>query len=149
MPSQLNQPMQALSDSVDDCREATPRSSHYQELCCESSPETSKGGGRGVVNHLERVKAVFDSHSFPYSGETWHCSPSSVCVCVYYEVMPLSTSSTARRMPAGPFLQATAQAPPEAKLHPAGLALPRGYCLRGTNRWRVLGETPPAGPSKP
>lgn len=32
-----------------------------------------------------------------------------LCVSVY---MPLSTSRTARRMPAAPFLQATAQAPP-------------------------------------
>lgn len=92
---------------------ATPRPSHYQAfLRRESSPEASKGGGRGVVNHLERVKTVFDSRSLVKHGTAATGAGSVSIVCLCRTGMPLDTSRPARRMPAAPFLQATTQPPP-------------------------------------
>lgn len=148
VPSQLNQSMQALSDFVADCLQATPVRVTYQASCCESSPEASKGAGRGVVNLLERVKTVFDRHSFPFlvkhgtaaTDAAGRLRLSSVCLCASQHQQ--GGTSHARGTVSAGYSTTT----PEAKLHPAGLALPRGDCLRGRNRWRVLGETPPAGP---
>lgn len=113
VPSKLNRSMQALSDCVGDCLQATPRPSHYQASFCESSPEASKAGGRGVVNHLERVKTVFDSHSFPFLVKHGTAATDAAGrLRLSVRSMPLNTSSAARRMPAGPFLQATVQPTP-------------------------------------
>lgn len=133
---------------VNDCLQAMLRPSHHQASFCESSPEASKGGGRGVVNHLESVKTVFDSHSFPFlvkqgTAATGAGLRLSVCLCAS-EHQQSGTTHARGTVSAG--YQSTNT---EAKLLPAGLALPRGDCLRGWDRWRVLGETPPAGPFKP
>lgn len=75
------------------------------------------------VNLLERVKTVFNSRSFAISGETWHCG-----LCVY---KPLNTSEAGTSHARGTVSAGYRTPMPGAKLHPNGLALPRGDCLRG------------------
>lgn len=108
--SQLNQSMQALSACVDDCPQATPRPSHYQAFFAVSRR-------RKRPREEDEALSIILKESRPFSTITLSLSWRNMALHTDAAgrlrlSVPLNTSRAARRMLAGPFLQATVQPPP-------------------------------------
>lgn len=133
--SQLNQSMQALSACVDDCPQATPvrvTTKPFAVSRRRKRPREEDEALSIILKESSPFSTVTLSLSWRNMAPHTDWQASSLCASQHQQ----SGTSHARGTVSAGYSTTT----PEAKLYPAGLALPRGDCLRGRNRWRVLGR---------